>query len=115
MQKVVEGIQHQDCPNCKVGPASQVLSYLAYGCSMDYMFEEGFSNDGDPKDAAEEHFAFTFETWQGDDKVQTPMAADQIRAKFPHNAEEMIEQEQAFYQIRAKFPHNAEEMIEQEQ
>lgn len=104
MQKVVEGIQQRDCTSCQVGPASQVLSYLAYGCSMDYMFEEGFSENGDPASDAEEHFAFTFETWQGDERKQAAVPDASIRAEFGEHADEMIKDEHSFYALKGSVP-----------
>lgn len=101
VQKVVRGIQSKDCPECTVGPASQVLSYLAYGCSMDYMFEQGFSGEADPTKPSQEHFAFTFETWSGDHEERAIKELD-LERTFGTQANEISKQMAIFNQLKDK-------------
>eukprot|EP00298_Acanthocystis_sp_HF-20_P022537 c30523_g1_i1.p1 GENE.c30523_g1_i1~~c30523_g1_i1.p1 ORF type:complete len:534 (+),score=156.20 c30523_g1_i1:50-1651(+) len=61
IQKVMRDVKKQSCPSCDAGPASQLLSYLAYGCSMDYAFEKSFDEKSN-----KDHFSFTYETFGGD-------------------------------------------------
>lgn len=101
VQRVVKGVQGGDCPECTAGPASQVLSYLAYGCSMDYMFEQGFSQEAEPTKPSEEHFSFTFETWAGDREAPKLKAMD-FEKEFGADATKFKEQDAAFHTLRSQ-------------
>eukprot|EP00301_Raphidiophrys_heterophryoidea_P003962 c11762_g1_i1.p1 GENE.c11762_g1_i1~~c11762_g1_i1.p1 ORF type:complete len:529 (+),score=157.45 c11762_g1_i1:1-1587(+) len=102
VQKVVRGIKAEDCPECNVGPASQVLSYLAYGCSMDYMFEQGFSSEADPTKPSQEHFAFTFETWAGDQEERNVQQMDLERTFGSQTAKDISRQMQSFNALKSQ-------------
>ena len=52
MMKKVRNLQSKYCPNCLIGPAGKVASYLCSGTGTDYVFEHSLAK-----------MAFTFEVW----------------------------------------------------
>lgn len=102
VQKVVRSLHQKDCPECTAGPASQVLPYLAYGCSMDYMYEQGFNDEADATKPSHQHFAFTFETWSGEKEKGSAVKEADFEKVFGESAGTLKQQENNFKGLSGK-------------